>query len=125
MNLLRSIELALLRQREYRKARAELETYSERELNSDLRLNRSDIPALAAEAAEQRVAAFGRSHPTYRRAPARPANPPNVQRLGAKTSTGDALAASVLMRSATGRCQGRSGPRAPPVPCRAYAQKWT
>jgi uncharacterized protein YjiS (DUF1127 family) len=68
VNILRSIELALLRRSEYRKARAELETYSERELNSDLRLNRSDIPTLAAEAAERRMAAFVRSHPAYRRA---------------------------------------------------------
>ena len=50
MNLLKHIEHALLRQRECRRVRAELETYSERELNADLRLNRSDIPALAAEA---------------------------------------------------------------------------
>ena len=68
MNLLRSIELALLRQREYRKARAELETYSERELNSDLRLNRSDVPEIAAEAADERVAAFVQAHPEYRHA---------------------------------------------------------
>ena len=50
MNLLKRIGHALLRRRECRRVRAELETYSERELNADLRLNRSDIPALAAEA---------------------------------------------------------------------------
>ena len=50
MNLLERIEHALLRRRECRRVRAELETYSERELNADLRLNRSDIPDLAAEA---------------------------------------------------------------------------
>src|SRR3954468_14581447 len=38
------------RQRECRRVRAKLETYSERELNADLRLNRSDIPDLAAQA---------------------------------------------------------------------------
>ena len=50
MNLLKHIEHALRRQRECRRVRAELETYSERELNADLRLSRSDIPDLAAEA---------------------------------------------------------------------------
>jgi uncharacterized protein YjiS (DUF1127 family) len=50
MNLLKRIEHALLRRRECRRVRAELETYSERELNADLRLSRSDIPDLAARA---------------------------------------------------------------------------
>src|SRR3954452_7269970 len=50
MNLLKHIGHALLRRRECRRVRAELETYSERELSADLRLNRSDIPALAAQA---------------------------------------------------------------------------
>jgi hypothetical protein len=68
MDLVKRLELALMWYREFRKVRAELETYSERELNSDLRLNRSDIPTLAAEAAERRVAAFVRSHPAYHRA---------------------------------------------------------
>ena len=50
MNLLKHIEHALRRQRECRRVRAELETYSERELSADLRLDRSDIPDLAAQA---------------------------------------------------------------------------
>jgi len=50
MNLSQRIGLALLRRRECRRVRAELETYSERELSADLRLNRSDIPDLAARA---------------------------------------------------------------------------
>ena len=50
MNLLKHVEHALLRRRECRRVRAELGTYSERELNADLRLNRSDILDLAAEA---------------------------------------------------------------------------
>src|SRR4051794_1294075 len=50
MNLSKRIGHALLRRRERRRVRAELETYSERELNADLRLSRSDIPDLAAEA---------------------------------------------------------------------------
>ncbi len=59
------IALARLWRREFRKARTELESYSERELESDLRINLSDIPEIAAEAAEQSVAAFVRSHSDY------------------------------------------------------------
>jgi hypothetical protein len=44
----RPLRLAWLRRREYLRVRAELETYSARELAADLRLNRSDIPELAA-----------------------------------------------------------------------------
>jgi uncharacterized protein YjiS (DUF1127 family) len=66
MNILRSLELAWLRHGEYRKARAELDSYTERQLNSDLRLNRSDIPDIAAEAADARVAEFVRANPEYR-----------------------------------------------------------
>jgi hypothetical protein len=61
------IALTRLWRREFRKARAELESYSERELRSDLRINRSDISEIAAEAAEQSVEAFVRSHPEYRK----------------------------------------------------------
>ena len=50
MNVLKHVGHALLRRREYRRVRAELETYSERELSADLRLNRSDIPDLAVGA---------------------------------------------------------------------------
>jgi uncharacterized protein YjiS (DUF1127 family) len=66
MNILRSLELAWLRHGEYRKARAELDSYTERQLNSDLRLNRSDIPDIAAEAADARVADFVCANPEYR-----------------------------------------------------------
>jgi hypothetical protein len=58
MDLLNYLKLALIRRRAFLKASAELESYSERELMADLRLNRSAIPAIAAEAADQRVAAF-------------------------------------------------------------------
>ena len=68
MNILRSLELAWLRHGEYRKARAELDSYSERQLNTDLRLNRSDIPDIAAEEADARVAEFVRANPEYRQA---------------------------------------------------------
>ena len=68
MNLLHHLKLALIWRREFRKVSAELESYSERELMADLQLNRSAIPAIAAEAADQRVAALVRSHPAYSRA---------------------------------------------------------
>ena len=68
MNLLNHLKLALLRRRAFRKVSAEFESYAERELMADLRLNRSAIPAIAAEAADQRVAALVRSHPEDRRA---------------------------------------------------------
>ncbi len=68
MNLLNHLKLALLRRRAFHKVSAELESHAERELMADLRLNRSAIPALAADAADQRVAALVRSHPEHRRA---------------------------------------------------------
>jgi uncharacterized protein YjiS (DUF1127 family) len=68
MNPLGYIKLALLWRREYRKARAELESASERELSADLRLNRSDIPDVAAEVADGRLAAVLRDRLGHRRA---------------------------------------------------------
>jgi uncharacterized protein YjiS (DUF1127 family) len=47
-DLARRIRLTWQRERAYRRARAELETYSDRELAADLRLNRSDIPSSPA-----------------------------------------------------------------------------
>lgn len=57
MHLLRQLKLARIRRDAYRQTLAELETYTERQLNDDLGLNRFDISRLAAETAEQRVAA--------------------------------------------------------------------
>ncbi len=54
MTFLKQIRLALVRRRAYREACAELDTYSERELNADLGLSRSNIPDIAREAAERR-----------------------------------------------------------------------
>ena len=51
MNLLRRIELYRLWRREYARVHAELGSFSQRELQSDLFLNRSDIPDVAAQAA--------------------------------------------------------------------------
>lgn len=68
MDLVKHMQLWLIWRREFARIRAELGWYSERELTADLRLNRSDIPAIAREAADQSLAAFVRSHPDYRRA---------------------------------------------------------
>jgi uncharacterized protein YjiS (DUF1127 family) len=69
MNLFHHLKLAVLWRREFNRVRSELSSYSERELSADLRLNRSDIPAIAAEAADEGVTAFVRSHPAYRGTP--------------------------------------------------------
>lgn len=66
MNLLHQLQLALIWRREHHRVRAELASYSDRELSADLRLHRSDIPGIAGEAADAKVAAFVRSHPDYR-----------------------------------------------------------
>ncbi len=68
MDILKRLQLAVAWRREFHRVRAELATYSERELAADLRLNLSDIPSIAAEAADERVAAFVRAHPGYRHA---------------------------------------------------------
>jgi hypothetical protein len=60
------IGLALLWRREFRRVRDELGCYSERELTADLRLSPSEVPAIAAEAADQRVAALGRRGAAWR-----------------------------------------------------------
>lgn len=63
----RWVHLRLLWRRAYRQVRAELQSYSDRELKADLRLARSEIDDVAAEGADQRVGEFIASHPTYRR----------------------------------------------------------
>lgn len=60
------IGLALLWRREFCRVRVELGCYSERELTADLRLSPSEVPAIAAEAADQRVAALGRRGAAWR-----------------------------------------------------------
>jgi uncharacterized protein YjiS (DUF1127 family) len=60
--LARRAERARVWRREYDHVRAELLTYSERELAADLGLSRSAIGDLAVEAADERVAAFDRTH---------------------------------------------------------------
>lgn len=60
MNLFRRLTLALAWHREFNRVRAELECHSQLEISGDLRLNRSDIPDIAAQAADEHVAALGR-----------------------------------------------------------------
>jgi hypothetical protein len=64
--LTRRITLARMWRREYAQVAAELGTHSERELTGDLRMNRSEIPGVAAEEADRRVAAIVRANPAYR-----------------------------------------------------------
>jgi uncharacterized protein YjiS (DUF1127 family) len=64
----RRLNLELVWRRAYRRVRAELAAYSDRELMADLRLNRSDIDRVAVEAADEQVARFVTAHPAYRRA---------------------------------------------------------
>jgi uncharacterized protein YjiS (DUF1127 family) len=58
VNVLESIGLAWLQYREFRRVLAELESYSDRELASDLRIDRADFVRIAYEAAEQHVARY-------------------------------------------------------------------
>ena len=71
--LTRRIGLAQMWRREYAQVVAELGTYSERELTGDLGMNRSEIPGVAAEEADRRVAAFVRANPAHRGRRAAPA----------------------------------------------------
>jgi uncharacterized protein YjiS (DUF1127 family) len=70
VDLLRTIGLAWAQYRAFRAALAELGTYSERELD-ELGVTRADVPRIAYEEAERRVAALaaGRPAPGPRRVP--------------------------------------------------------
>jgi hypothetical protein len=63
MELLRTVQRRLLRHRTFRAVLAELESYSDRELMSDLRLTRANLPRLAHEEAARRGARAQASHP--------------------------------------------------------------
>ena len=52
----------------YERVVAELGAYSDRELNADLRIGRSQVPELAEAEAARRVAQFVRRNPDYREA---------------------------------------------------------
>jgi hypothetical protein len=65
MNIVRRIELAIRWQLADRQALAELETYTERQLSCDLKLMRSDLPGIAAEEADERIAAYVSNRPGY------------------------------------------------------------
>jgi uncharacterized protein YjiS (DUF1127 family) len=64
----RSIQLRLLWRRAFRQVRAELRSYSPRELMTDLRLSPAEIDDTAAVSADERVAAFVAANPAFRRA---------------------------------------------------------
>ena len=70
MDLLRDIGLVWAQYRAFRAALAELGTYSERELD-ELGVTRADVPRVAYEEAERRVASLvaGRPAPGPRRVP--------------------------------------------------------
>lgn len=67
-DLARRLELTDVRRRAYRRVRAELATYTDRELLSDLRISGAQIDELAAEEADLQVEAYVRRHPEYRTA---------------------------------------------------------
>jgi uncharacterized protein YjiS (DUF1127 family) len=64
----RRVRLQLVWRRAYRQMRAELATYSDRELMTDLRLTRAEIDDVAAEGADERLSAHIAADPALRRA---------------------------------------------------------
>lgn len=66
MNIFKSIGLAWLQYHEFRKVLAELESYTDRELASDLRIDRADFVRIAYEEAENRVAQYRAERPADR-----------------------------------------------------------
>lgn len=66
-DLVRRIERQRMWRAQFERTKKELEAYSDDELVADLRLNRSDIPQVAAEAADRWLAELER---TEHRAPA-------------------------------------------------------
>jgi uncharacterized protein YjiS (DUF1127 family) len=63
LNIVERIQISLAWRREYRRVHAELDSYTQREMKADLGLNRSDIPAIAAMAADQHIDRFVRPQP--------------------------------------------------------------
>lgn len=59
-DLVRRIERQRMWRAQFERTRKELEAYSDDELVTDLRLNRSDIPRIAAEAADRWLAELQR-----------------------------------------------------------------
>src|SRR3954447_12726610 len=66
--LARRLVLGRVYRRELAAVRAELASYTDRELASDLRVCRSDVPWIAATEAERRLSLFVIAHPEYRAA---------------------------------------------------------
>jgi hypothetical protein len=63
VDLLKNTLLVWARYREFRAVPRELNRYSDRELASELRITRADIPRIAFEEAERRVAVHPTSEP--------------------------------------------------------------
>jgi hypothetical protein len=63
--LARRLRLALLRQRERRRALDELEAYTDQELQRDLLFPRSEIGRIAAREADRRIRALLRRRPQH------------------------------------------------------------
>lgn len=59
--LVRRIERQRMWRAQYERTKKELESYSDDELVSDLRINRSDIPTIAADAADRWLAELERN----------------------------------------------------------------
>ena len=64
----RWVRLELVWRRAYAQARTELMSYSDREMQADLLRSRSEIDEIAAEAADDRLAAYVAADPSLRRA---------------------------------------------------------
>lgn len=60
-DLVRRIERQRMWRAQYERTRKELESYRDDELLADLRINRSDIPQIAAEAADRWLAELERN----------------------------------------------------------------
>jgi uncharacterized protein YjiS (DUF1127 family) len=63
LNIIDRIKISLAWHRQYRRVYAELDSYTQREMKADLGLNRSDIPEIAAMAADQYIDQFVRPQP--------------------------------------------------------------
>jgi uncharacterized protein YjiS (DUF1127 family) len=60
LNIIDRLKIRLAWQREYRRIYTELDSYTQREMKADLGLSRSDIPKIAAMAADQHIDRFVR-----------------------------------------------------------------
>jgi hypothetical protein len=66
VNVFESIKLVWLQYHEFNRVLAELESYTDREVISDLRIDRADFARIAYEEAENRVARYRAERPADR-----------------------------------------------------------